>query len=164
MNRRSKGLKPAQLVVVVGLFISLVAVGIFFISVDRTEPRPFETTTLSKLRPQYVQEKLAVVLNATNALKVNFLEHWMATGKSPSNFEELGMYKEDFVDGESVKDLIFTDRAIKIFLGDDMGDSIWLELVPDIQENRVQIIWQCYTNIPQKLLGAKKAALCWSEQ
>jgi hypothetical protein len=112
-------------------------------------------------RAQIIRAKLAQVFTQAAPLKLAALEHYQTTLKFPTNFDELGYKRDDFEDGDLIKNINFTPTGgILIALGNGFDANTNLLLQSDALENKAVFRWKCTTNIPQLYLGPASSAPC----
>lgn len=111
-------------------------------------------------RAEFIKKYLNTALSELNMVKINYLEDYMATGSFPTSLHEVGMNEAD-VKSDVIDSVRFTeDSGIKVLLSPLFGKEKYLVLETDQDKTNGSFIWRCYTNIPQKLLGAKSASFC----
>ena len=111
-------------------------------------------------RSEFIKKYLTHAVAKLNTAKLIYLEDYMATGRFPTSLEQVG-YTQSHFTGEYITGVEFLpDRQIKAQLSDVFGADKYLLLQTAEDTLTGKFEWACFTNIPQKYLGAKSASVC----
>lgn len=111
-------------------------------------------------RAEFIKKYLNTALSELNMVKLSYLEDYMATGNFPMSLPQLGLNETD-VKSDVIDSVKFLENSgIKASLSPLFGEEKYLILETEQDKGNGHFIWRCYTNIPQKLLGAKSASFC----
>lgn len=115
---------------------------------------PLQATNITQNNIQYLHKAIfSQILVSIIPIRISIIEFFQMEGDYPSQFEDMGLNREEMKSGKYIRDIrLGTNGKIIIKATEQLGDDITIIYAVKEVMGGLNIEWQCKTNYQQSKL------------